>query len=118
MSKTNNIFCHHGVSSSGQVLMEYVLVIGVVMMVLFTMNIMIKRSAQSMIKLMADQIGNQADGEQNFDDSGHMESSYSTTRIISETKRSESGGRFRYDYNDQTGTATRTSMDLGFTSSN
>lgn len=99
-------------------MMEYVLVLGVVLMVLFAMNPMIKRGSQSMIKLMADQIGNQVNGEQSFDETGHMDHSLSASMTRSETKMTEGGGQVGYVYGDQSGTGTRVSLNLGFTSTN
>lgn len=101
----------------GQNLMEYTMMIGAVMMVLFAMNPMIKRGSQSMIKLMADQIGNQAAGEQAFDDSGHLESSETSASSRSETRIREKWGWTKYFYNEQMETSGEVDLNLGFTNS-
>jgi hypothetical protein len=101
----------------GQNLAEYTMVISAVMMILFAMGPMIKRGSQSMIKLTADQIGNQADSEQEFDDSGHLESSETKSSSRSETGLREKWGWTEYAYNEQAETSSEVSLNLGFTES-
>jgi len=43
----------------GQTILEYTIIIGIVTMMLFYMGTGIKRSLQSLVKVTADQVGNQ-----------------------------------------------------------
>jgi hypothetical protein len=51
-------------STRGQTLLEYIILIGIVTMVLFYMGPAFKRGVQSLVKISADQIGNQQDSDQ------------------------------------------------------
>ena len=101
---------------NGQTMIEYTIVIGVVTMVLFAMNPIIKRSAQGMIKTMADQIGTQENAEQDFAiDSSHLEDATTTTRVVIDKQRVESpGGVINYVYGDRTDVDSVSHTDLGF----
>lgn len=52
-----------------QMFVEYAIVCGIVVMILISMNVLIKRGIQGMVKSVADQIGNQANADQSFDNS-------------------------------------------------
>jgi hypothetical protein len=47
--------------------LEYIILIGIVSVTLYYMGTAIKRGAQGMVKVTADQIGSQKDAEQSFD---------------------------------------------------
>ena len=65
---------------------EYISLVGMIIVVLFAMNPMMKRIVQSVIKLSADQIGNQAESDQSFDaDTGYLDSALSG--VISNTSK-------------------------------
>jgi len=53
-------------SQQGQTLIEYLLLTGVVMMALIYMGTDFKRGIQSVVKVTADQLGNQANSDQDF----------------------------------------------------
>jgi len=74
---------HMRLNAKGQTILEYVIVLGIVIIILFTMTPLIRRGTQSMIKLVADQIGDQEAAEQQFDQSGHLKASYAMTRVSS-----------------------------------
>jgi hypothetical protein len=95
-------------------MIEYTMVIGVIVMVLMAMNIMVKRGIQGMIKVTADQIGNQENAEQQFDESGYLISSYSSMRASGDTHKTELGGVTSYIYDDETNSTTLTVSNLGF----
>ena len=65
----------------GQTILEYTIIIGIVTMMLFYMGTSIKRGLQSLLKVTADQVGNQQNSDQDFSDvrQGYMNSSISTT---------------------------------------
>ncbi len=51
---------------SGQTIIEYVLLIGIVTLALFYMGVDFKRGVQSVVKITADQMGNQVNSDQDF----------------------------------------------------
>lgn len=102
-------------SNHAQIILEYTVIAGVIVMVLLAMNVMIKRGVQGMIKVVADQVGNQINAEQRFDESGHMESQYTTTRTSLDKTTREFGGVTTYEYDDIMTLDTTTVSNLGFT---
>ena len=103
---------------AGQVFMEYTIIIGIVTLVLFAMNTMVKRSLQGMIKTVADQIGSQENSEQRFDESGHLESAITSTRATFNKTIDELVGDIIYIYDDVTLTNGQTVLNMGFTTEN
>jgi Flp pilus assembly pilin Flp len=99
---------------TGQVLIEYTMIIGVIVAILMAMSTMIKRGLQGMIKVTADQIGNQENADQRFDESGHMVRSYSSTRASGDTLTTELMGEKSYQYSDTVRTESMTVSNLGF----
>ena len=55
-------------SRRGQTIVEYTILIGVVAVVLSYMGTGIKRGVQSLVKVTADQVGNQKNSDQDFSD--------------------------------------------------
>ncbi len=108
----------HNKYSKGQVLVEYSLIIGVVAMVLMAMNVTIKRGIQGMVKVVADQVGTQINAEQRFDESGHMESSYTSIRSDTSKTRREFAGVTDYIYDDSIETESTTVSNMGFQPTN
>ena len=102
-------------TQKAQTLMEYTLVLGVIAVILFAMNPFLKRTTQGMIKFVADQVGNQKNSDQAFDNSGHLENSYTRTSSFGLKQTRENVGITGYSYNDTTRTNTTTSLNLGFT---
>jgi hypothetical protein len=102
-------------NAQGQVFLEYTVILAVLAMAMFGMGPMFKRGVQSLIKLVADQIGVQNKAEQKFDESGHLESTYVSTRSTTSKTTLDVVGVTNYVYS---GTAEMTSnalMNLGFT---
>ena len=66
----------------GQTILEYTIVVGIITVVLFYMGTGIKRGVQSLVKVTADQVGNQQNADQDFNDvqQGFMQGSKSTTQ--------------------------------------
>jgi Flp pilus assembly pilin Flp len=52
----------------GQTILEYTIIVGIVTVVLFYMGTSIKRGVQSLVKVTADQVGNQQNSDQDFND--------------------------------------------------
>ncbi len=101
-----------------QTIIEYTMILGVIAMILFAMNTMVKRGIQGMIKVVADQVGNQESAEQRFDDTGHMETSSAHIRADLDKVTGEFGGVTTYIYGDVTETGSTTVTNLGFTEEN
>lgn len=55
-------------NSKGQTMVEYSLLIGIVIAVILAMTPMVKRSAQGMVKIIADEVGYQSNAEQRGDE--------------------------------------------------
>jgi len=99
----------------GQTIVEYSIVLGAIMMIMYGMSVMIKRATQGMVKSVADLVGNQDAADQSFDDSGHLESSYVTTRASLDKRTTERLGSISYIYNDLINTTMNSETNLGFT---
>lgn len=99
----------------GQTILEYTLILGAVIFILFTMSPMIRRYTQGMIKVMADQIGNQRNSDQTFGDTGHLESSDVNSFVTSTKSRRDIFGRIIYDENESTTTSSQVQVNLGIT---
>jgi hypothetical protein len=69
------------------------MIVGIITMVLFYMGTGIKRGVQSLIKITADQVGNQQNSDQDFNDtvSGYMEASNSSEQEIKNKQVTEIG---------------------------
>ncbi len=99
----------------GQAILEYTIVLGVIVLIMFTMGPMIKRGTQSLIKLVADQVGAQSNADQRFDESGHLEASYTATRGSMDKQSQDFVGTTSYIFDDSTATQANASINLGFT---
>ena len=94
--------------------MEYTIVIGTVVLIIFAMSTMVKRGTQGMIKVVADQIGVQENAEQSFDDTGHLVNSYTSTRTTGDKTRIEFNTTVSYIFGDVTISESTTVVNLGF----
>jgi uncharacterized protein (UPF0333 family) len=106
---------HLTTNNKAQSVLEYTIIIGIIVIVLFVMNPLMKRGIQGMIKVVADQIGTQQNSDQQFDESGHLESSYVATRTSLDKQTRDFVGETNYTYGDVTYTDTETFINLGFT---
>lgn len=102
-------------NQKAQSFLEYTMVIGVIVLILFAMGPMMKRGIQSLIKAVADEVGIQQGAEQRFDERGHLEASYVSTRASIDKQTQDLSGMTVYIYNDITRTASTTLTNLGFT---
>lgn len=106
---------NHKSSTRGQSVLEYTILLGVVVLVMFAMGPMLKRGTQSLIKVVADQVGVQQNAEQKFDESGHLESSYTATRGSMDKQIQDLAGTISYVFNDVSVTTSNALINLGFT---
>ena len=100
-----------------QSLIEYTLIIGIVVIIIFAMNPIMKRGIQGMVKVVADQIGNQNASEQTFnsDTEGYLMNSYTDSRVNMDKRTQDRLGVITYEYGDATNTDSNVMMNLGFT---
>ena len=111
-----------------QTILEYTIIVGIVTVVLYYMGTGIKRGFQSMIKVTADQVGNQQNSDQDFNDTaqGYMVASNTATQENNDKQVMELGsgapGNAMYVqnivYNQTTDTQTNTVTNGGFTQNN
>ncbi len=99
----------------GQSILEYTILLGVIVLVMFSMGPMIKRGTQSLIKVVADQVGIQQNAEQQFDERGHLESSDTLSTGSMDKQTFDTAGTISYVFDDVTTTGTATVTNLGFT---
>lgn len=100
-------------SHNGQTVLEYLLLIGIIMMALIYMGTDVKRGFQSVIKVTADQIGNQANSDQDFNSTqGYLINSWSGMIQNHQQTLHEHNGIVSTFINDvtQSGTASYTNQ--------
>lgn len=97
----------------GQSLLEYSTVLGIVVVILMAMQPLIKRSTQSMIKVVADQIGFQRNADQPFDYSSYLENAYMVTRSTLSEERREANTMANFYYQDRSLSRSTQYMNLG-----
>ena len=103
-------------NNQAQIFLEYTIISGIVIMILLSMNTMIKRGIQGMVKSVADQIGLQINAEQNFNEvTGYVESKRSTTYAFMNKTTREFFGITNYIYNAVARRDSTTVSHLGFT---
>ena len=112
-------------SCRGQSILEYTIIVGIVTVVLYYMGTGIKRGVQNMVKITADQVGNQQNADQDFNDTqqGYLVSSTSLTQDSRNKQIAEIGnaaaGNTSYvsntSFNESTYTMTNTITNAGFT---
>lgn len=105
----------HFLLKKAQTILEYTIVLGAIIIVMFSMGPMIKRGLQSLIKVVADQVGVQNGADQRFDEAGHLEESYIATRGSMDKQTQEITGTTRYIYDDLSTTGSNALINLGFT---
>lgn len=101
-------------NEEAQVFLEYVIVVGVIVLIMFAMGKFITRGSQGMIKIVADQIGNQINAEQRFDAGGYLQESYTSTRSNMSKTKSETPGETTYSYGDSVVTDSTAVINMGF----
>ena len=100
---------------TGQTFLEYTLLFGILVAVLVAMSPLIRRGAQSMVKVVADQVGNQLEAEQRGGEAGHLISSNTLQAFSRETIKGDRIYSPSYVYDDTTRTSTNVLLNQGFT---
>jgi Flp pilus assembly pilin Flp len=102
--------CHE---NAAQIMVEYTLVIGLVVVMLIAMLPMLNRMSQAMIKVAVDQVGNQVNGDQEFGEDGHLVHEYASTRADTHKILDHQADRISFHYNDTVGRESHSLMNLG-----
>lgn len=115
----------------GQTTLEYIILIGIVVMAIFFMSPAFKRGIQSLVKVTADQIGNQAAADQeitrptdpsklkeyfndpNTDDGGFMAKSTAQSRIKGNKRTVERQYMTNTIFDEESSTYSNTVTDMG-----
>jgi len=117
---------HNALSSRrAQSVLEYTMLVGIITIVLFYIGTGIKRGMQSLVKVTADQVGNQQNSDQDFNDvlTGYMGSSVaniqeSNNRQVVEVGYIVADGNAVYiantTFNNYTDTTTNSITNAGF----
>ncbi len=101
--------------NQGQTILEYVMLLGLVTIVLVYMSVDMKRAVQSMVKVTADQLGNQVNADQDFNGQikqGIMTKSMTNTWQGQQQLRSEREGIINQQVGDFTDTKTNTTTKI------
>ena len=100
----------------GQSIIEYVVIIGVAVMALYTMGPSFRRGVQTIVKSTADQLAPQSNAEQDFStDTGHMDISATKTNASVSRNMQELLYSTTTTASESTATATNTVTNSGFT---
>lgn len=97
-----------------QTIVEYSIMIGLVVLIMFAMNPMIKRVTQTMIRTVSDQIGSQQNAEQLFNAGGFTMGTNIATSAIQDKTIREFLGTTNYIYSDAVFTGQSVLSNLGF----
>jgi hypothetical protein len=85
-----------------QTFVENTLLLGIVTMLVVAMSPMARRGAQAMVRLVADQFGNQEMADQAGGDQGYLVNQEAKSRETQSTKRRDRLGTTSYDYYERT----------------
>ena len=110
---------------TAQVLLEYIIIIGIVTIVLFAMFHAAKRGIQSVVKITADQVGNQQEADQVSEvlssgnlnirsRTGYLIGLNTTTRTNNRKEINQTLGDSAHIYDESVFTTSNSLTDLGF----
>ncbi len=98
---------------SAQTVLEYVLMISVVTAIIMAMSTMVRRSAQSMVKVVADQVGFQQNAEQDDPDSGYLVRMTTEARQDQQKRVIERPDNIDYFFNETSTAEVESRTNLG-----
>jgi hypothetical protein len=102
-------------SRDAQSLLEYILLIGIITTSLLAMGTLLKRGIQGIVKITADQIGNQQNAEQKITPtSGYLIEAYTSTQSNIKKNTRELNGAVDYIFDDRVDTFSNSLVNLGF----
>ncbi len=99
----------------GQSLLQYTIVLGIAATVFVVMAPMLRRVTQGFIKVAADQIGGQQNGEQSFNlAGGYLKNSTQWRGGVTDKRTQEFAGNVTYFYDDEIQGWSKADVDMGF----
>jgi hypothetical protein len=98
---------------AAQTVLEYVLMISAVTASMIAMSTMVKRNAQGMVKMVADQVGVQQDAEQIDVESGYLDSMTIRKNIRDARRVQDRLGTVTYTHDGRTETQTTVLTNMG-----
>lgn len=102
-----------------QTFLEYILLFGLVVSVMVALSTMLRRPVQSVVHLVADQVGNQKLSDQSNALSGHLDRTSARTGVDRVFRTRESGGVITYEtVREDVSVETDVLVNVGFTKQN
>ncbi|MBI4308986.1 MAG: hypothetical protein HY591_01500 [Candidatus Omnitrophica bacterium] len=98
----------------GQTIVEYILIIGIAITVLYAMGPAFKRGVQSVIKATSDQLATQKDADQDFASGSFLASSNTQTQTNSQRNTRELLGATGTTVDEMARTTGNMLTDMGF----
>jgi hypothetical protein len=97
--------------------MEYVMLISIITAAVVYMLPRVKRTTQSMIKLAADQLGDQKGADQTFNDveKSYQVNSVAASRVVVNNLRTDTASAIKQTYNEATDSTTTSFTNVGWT---
>jgi uncharacterized protein (UPF0333 family) len=105
-------------NNKGQLLAEYAIYVGIIVIVVIAMSPMIRRASQGMIRMTADQIGTQENSDLSAhaqEEDGYLIKSVTNVYASTNTLLEEVTGDIIYTYDDETRMESNTRTNVGFT---
>lgn len=100
---------------TAQTFIEYTLLLGIVVMVYLAISPLIRRTSQGLVKLVADQVGNQLNADQGGGESGHLITAQTKTRVDQKKSQTADLDVLTIEMSEQTQTRTEQVMNTGLT---
>lgn len=98
-----------------QTFVEYTLLIGIIVALLMAMMPLFRRGVQGLVKMVADQVGNQQDADQKGGLSGYLVNVQTLAEIDINKTVQQRINVVGYVYDDSIDTFSNTATNLGFT---
>ena len=103
-------------NKTGQTVIEYIIIIGIVTIALFAMGPAVKRGVQAVVRGTADQMATQESAEQSFDaEDGHLDISNTQTNASATREVRERLYTTTTVVKEKTKSSTKSLTDMGFT---
>ena len=98
-----------------QTFVEYTLLIGIIVALMIAMMPLVRRGLQGMVKIVADQVGNQQGAEQQGGLSGYLINSYALSQLDTNKTYQQRVNVVGYVFDDSIDTYSNAETNLGFT---
>lgn len=102
-------------ATHAQTFVEYTLLIGIIVALLIAMMPLFRRGVQGLVKMVADQVGNQQDADQHGGLSGYLVNVQTLSELDINKTVQQRINVVGYVYDDAVDTFSNTATNLGFT---